>query len=134
MTGPPKFLVNDFPMWFSTKYFGFIFKSMFGSEIDKTIYNTMLPVSPRKKGIEIDGKITNIDMDINFENYEIKKIKAPILVLHAKDDPMTKYENMDKFIKLTNAQSAIFETGGHLITGHGDAVSQAIKNFIEDVK
>lgn len=62
MTGPPKFLVNDFPMWFSTKYFGFIFKSMFGSEIDKTIYDTMLPVSPRKKGIEIDGKITNIEI------------------------------------------------------------------------
>lgn len=134
MTGPPEFLVNDFPMWFSTKYFGFIFKSMFGSEIDKTIYDTMLPVNPRKKGIEIDGEITNIDMDINFDDYEIEKIKAPILIVHAKDDPMTKYENMDKFIKLTNAKSAVFETGGHLITGHGDAVSKAIKNFIEDVK
>ena len=134
MTGPPKFLVNDFPMWFSTKYFGFIFKSMFGSEIDKTIYNTMLPVSPRKKGIEIDGKITNIDMDINFDDYKIEKIQAPILVLHAKDDPMTKYENINEFINLTNAKNTIFETGGHLITGHKHEVSKTIKNFIEDFK
>ena len=134
MTGPPRFLVNDFSMWLSTKHFRFIFKSMFGSELDKAVYETMLPVAPRKKGIEIDGKITNIDMDINFEDYKIEKITAPILIVHAKDDPMTKYENIDKFIKLTNAEASIFETGGHLISGHGHAVSKAIKNFIENTK
>ncbi|MGB4044721.1 MAG: alpha/beta hydrolase, partial [Halanaerobiales bacterium] len=96
MMGPPAPLVNDFPMWFSTKYFGFVFKAMFASEIDKSLYDTMLPVVPRKKGIKIDEKITNIDMDINFDDYEIEKITAPILVVHAKDDPMAKYESIKK--------------------------------------
>jgi len=134
MMGPPAPLVNDFPMWFSTKYFGFVFKAMFASEIDKSLYDTMLPVVPRKKGIKIDEKITNIDMDINFDDYEIEKITAPILVVHAKDDPMAKYESIKKFIARTNAKTAVFERGGYLITGHGDAVSIAIKEFIEKTK
>lgn len=134
MMGPPAPLLNDFPMWFSTKYFGFVFKSMFASEIDNDIYKTMLPVVPRKKGIKADETITNLDMDINFDDYEVEKITAPILVVHAKDDPMAKYENTEKFIARTNAKTAIFESGGHLITGHGDAVSMAIKEFIEETK
>lgn len=134
MTGPPALFVNDFPMWFFTKYFGFVFKSMFASEIDKSLYETMLPAAPRKKGIKIDESITNIDMDINFDDYEVEKITAPVLVVHAKDDPMAKYENTEKFIARTNAKTAVFETGGHLITGHGDAVSMAIKEFIEETK
>ena len=39
---------------------------------------------------------------------------------------------VEKFIARTNAKTAVFETGGHLITGHGDAVSVAIKQFIEN--
>jgi pimeloyl-ACP methyl ester carboxylesterase len=134
MMGPPAPLVNDFPMWFSTKYFGFVFKSMFASEINKSIYDTMLPVEPRKKGIKVDETITNIDMDINFDNYKIEEIAAPILVVHAKDDPMAKYEGIEKFVARTNAETTVFETGGHLISGHGDAVSITIKEFIEKTK
>ncbi|MDD4727068.1 MAG: hypothetical protein PHR70_09870 [Tissierellia bacterium] len=134
MMGPPAPLVNDFPMWFSTKCFGFVFKSMFKSEIDKSMYDTMLPVEPRKKGIKMDELITNIDMDINYDDYKIEMIAAPILVVHAKDDTMPKYENIEKFIAKTNAKTAVFQTGGHFITGHGDAVSTTIKEFIEKTK
>lgn len=134
MQGPPAPMVNNFPMWLSTKYFGFIFKSMFNSDINNAVYNTMLPVKPRKEGIMADETITNLDMDINFDDYKVEKITAPILVVHAKDDPMAKYESAQKFIARTNAKTAIFETGGHLITGHGDAVSIAIKKFIEETK
>lgn len=134
MQGPPAPIVNNFPMWLSTKYFGFIFKSMFNSDINNAVYNTMLPVKPRKEGIMADETITNLDMDINFDDYKVEKITAPILVVHAKDDPMAKYESAQNFIARTNAKTAIFETGGHLITGHGDAVSIAIKKFIEETK
>lgn len=134
MQGPPSPIVNDFPMWFSTKYFGFIFKSMFNSDINNAVYNTMLPVKPRKEGVMADETITNLDMDINFDDYKVERITAPILVVHAKDDPMAKYESAQKFIARSNAKTAIFETGGHLITGHGDAVSIAIKKFIEETK
>ncbi|MBW9146769.1 hypothetical protein KTC92_03560 [Clostridium sp. CM027] len=47
---------------------------------------------------------------------------------------MVKYEDTKKIISRTNAKTAIFETGGHLITGHGNAVSTKIKEFIEETK
>lgn len=129
--GPPNFTLNDFLMWFFIKYFGFVFKSMFKSEIDDSLYNTMLPVNPRKQGIKADETITNLDMDINYDKYPVEKIKAPIIVIHAKDDPMVKFEGIEKFIARTDPQTAIFETGGHLITGNGDAVSKSINSFIK---
>ncbi len=134
MMGPPALLLNDFPMWLSTKYFSFVFQSMFKSDIDNSLYDTMLPAGPRKKGIKADETITNIDMDIHFDDYPVEKTTAPILVVHAKDDPMAKYENIEKFIARTNAKTAIYETGGHLITGHDNAVSEAIKRFITETK
>ena len=73
-------------------------------------------------------------MDINFDDYKVEKITAPILVVQSKDDPMVKYEDTKKIIARTNAKTAIFETGGHLITGHGNAVSTKIKEFIEETK
>lgn len=132
MTGPPAFIINDFFMWFATKYVRCIFKVMFASKVDKSVYETMLPVKLRKEGIKADEKITNID--INFDDYRIAKITAPILVIHAKDDPMTKYMNLEKFILEKNAKTSLFETGGHLISGHGSAVAWAIREFIEEGK
>jgi predicted alpha/beta hydrolase family esterase len=107
---------------------------MMGSDIDSSFYNTMLPVAPRQKGILTDENITNIDMTVNFDDYPVEKITAPILVVHAKDDPLTKYADTQKFIARTHPETAIFETGGHLITGHGDAVSVKIKEFINKTK
>ena len=134
MMGPPEPLLHDFPMWMSTKYFGFAFKSMMGSDIIGNFYDTMLPVAPRQKGILADENVTNIDMLVNFDDYPVEKITAPILVVHAKDDPMAKYADTQKFISRTHPQTAIFETGGHLITGHGNAVSVKIRDFINQTK
>lgn len=135
MMGPPKFLVNDFPMWFSMKYFGFIFNSMMGSKVDNsTLFETMLPVSPRRQGIIMDTNITNIDMTLHYDEYPIEKLKSPILVIHAKDDPMAKYENIEKLLPRIEAETAIFETGGHTIDGNNGEVNRVIEKFIEKTK
>lgn len=135
MMGPPKQIVNDFPMWLSMKYFGFIFNSMMGAEVSKTdLFDTMLPVSPRRDGIFADTDITNIDMTLHYDEYPLENIKAPILVLHAKDDPMAKYENIEKILGRVQAQTAIFETGGHTIEGNNGQVEKAIYEFIESTK
>ncbi len=132
MTGPPDFFVNDFPMWFSLNHLSFIMDMMFGAtERPEDLYTTLLPVKPRREGIKIDETITNIDMDINFDSYPIETITIPILVVHAKDDPMARYENVEIFIERMQPQTAIFEDGGHLITGHDEEVSQVIIAFIE---
>ena len=131
MTGPPGVIVNDFPMWFSMKYFGFAFNTMMGSEADaNTLYETMLPVNPRRQGIAADTDVTNIDMSLHYDEYPVEAITTPILVVHAKDDPMAKYADVEKLLTRVNAQTAIFDTGGHLISGHGDDVGTSIREFV----
>ena len=133
--GPPKLLINDFFMWFFTKYFGFIFNSMMGSDVNKNdLFKTMLPVKPRKQGILADTKITNMDMLSHYEKYTIERLEIPILVIHAKDDPMAKYENVENLLIRVKAEAAIFETGGHTIDGHADQVKRAIRRFVEKEK
>lgn len=135
MMGPPEFLVNDFPMWFSMKYFGFIFNSMMGSKVNSsTLFETMLPVSPRRQCIIMDTGITNIDMTLHYDEYPIEKLKSPVLVIHAKDDPMAKYENIEKLLARIEAETAIFETGGHTIDGNDGEVNKAIEKFIDKTK
>lgn len=133
MIGPPEFIVNDFPMWFSLKYFGFAINSMFGtSNNDEKLIETMLPVGMRRQGVIADTNITNIDMTINYNEYSLEKISVPLLVIHAKDDPMAKYENIEKFLERVDATTAIYETGGHMIEGHD--CSTDIKNFIKNTQ
>jgi len=131
MTGPSKLLVNDFAMWFLTKYFKFALRALFGSEVNEELTNTLLPTNPRKQGIFADTETSNADMLLHYDAYPVEKIKVPLLVIHAKDDPMTKYEHVEKFLARVDAKTAVFETGGHLISGQGDGVSKAIENFIK---
>lgn len=135
MMGPPELLVHDFPMWFSTKYLSFIFTSMMGSDVSgSSLFETMLPVNPRRQGVITDTKITNIDMTLHYEDYPVEDLKVPVLVAHAKDDPMAGYENIEKLLIRIKAETAIFETGGHTIEGHGDRVNKAIVAFMEKIK
>ena len=132
MLGPPKAIIHDFPMWFCMKYFGFVFNSMMGSKVDgNALYETMLPVNPRRQGIITDTDITNLDMTLHYNDYPLEEITAPILVVHSKDDPMAKYESIEKLLARVDAKTAVFETGGHLITGHGNAVNEAIIDFLK---
>lgn len=140
---PPSFVFYDFPMWLSLKIFKPVFLSMFG--IDKTqykkatdedrkvideLFQTILPISNRNQGIINDIRVTNLDMMKNYEQYMIEKISVPVLILHAKDDPMASYENMVMMKnRLKNVKMITFEKGGHLIFGSGKEVRNAIINF-----
>ena len=44
------------------------------------------PVSERKTGVILDGKLTNPDMERNFEQYPIEELNVPVLILHSEDD------------------------------------------------
>ncbi|MEZ0481018.1 alpha/beta fold hydrolase [Planococcus sp. SSTMD024] len=128
--GPPRALLSDFTIWLSTKFMRPVFGVMFGSKADKAFFQTMLPIKVRRGGIEADAKLTNLDMDVHYEKYPVEEIKAPILVIHAKDDPVAKFGSIEKFISRTHPETAIFENGGHLLSGHQPEGSTAIKQFI----
>lgn len=130
ISGPPAPLKLDLPLWLSTRTSRSVFNVMFQSEASPEFLHTLLPVKPRRKGIETDVEITNPDMDLNFEQYAVEDIQAPILVVHAMDDPMAPYDNTEKFISCTDPETLLFEDGGHLMTGHHAEISRKIKDFI----
>lgn len=135
LQGPPAFIVNDFILWFTMKHFGFVFNKMMGSTVStNSLFETMLPATPRRKGVKADSEVTNTDMTLNYDEYPLEQIQVPLLVCHAKDDPMAKYEQIEKLLQRVEADTAICETGGHTIDGNGDFVDRAICRFIEKTK
>lgn len=131
ISGPPAPLKLDLPLWLSTRTSRSVFNVMFQSEASPEFLHTLLPVKPRRKGIETDVEITNPDMDLNFEQYAVEEIQSPILVVHAKDDPMSPFDNTEKFISCTDPETILFEDGGHLMTGHHEEISRKIIDFIQ---
>ncbi|EOH74307.1 alpha/beta fold hydrolase [Enterococcus malodoratus] len=135
LQGPPAFIVNDFILWFTMKHFGFVFNKMMGSTVStNSLFETMLPATPRRKGVKADSEVTNTDMTLNYDEYPLEQIQVPLLVCHAKDDPMAKYEQIEKLLQRVEADTAICETGGHTIDGNGDFVDRAVRRFIEKTK
>ena len=128
--GPPSFMNHDWLMWLLSPFFGPVL-----GMAPETV-NSMLPLAERRAGAEIDASITNRDMAVHFEDYPIEELEPPVLLVHAKDDRMAAFSppaghvqaSMHRYPDLT---TAIFDTGGHLIVGHGRRGEEAILRFIE---
>ena len=122
--GPPSFLCNNYVMFLISP----LFEPIMGME-PSTIYS-MLPINMRNVGVEIDTSITNPDMAKNYDQYLIEELKVPTLILHAKDDKMSNFYDMEKaVVRFPNCTFIPFETGGHLMTGHSDEINKALSDF-----
>ncbi len=127
--GPPSFLFNDYAMFLMSP----LFEPILGMKTE-TIYS-MLPISMRKEGVVIDASITNPDMARNFDDYDIEHMQIPTLVLHAKDDKLAIYSDVEKAIgRFQNCTFISFEDGGHLMVGHEEEVQEAVETFINTKK
>ena len=122
--GPPAFLCNDFTMFLISP----LFDPIMGME-PSTIYS-MLPVGDRKNGVVLAASVTNLDMARNYDNYRIEDLQVPTLVFHAKDDKLASYTDTEKAVKrFPNCTFISFESGGHLMVGHGEEIKNAIYDF-----
>lgn len=127
--GPPAIMNHDWAMWLLSPFFSPVLG------MDPRTIHGMLPLSERRTGADIDASITNRDMAVHFEDYPIEELKPPVLLLHARDDRIAPFappaghvqSSMHRYPDLT---TSIFPTGGHLITGHGRQVEEAILRFI----
>jgi 2-hydroxy-6-oxonona-2,4-dienedioate hydrolase len=131
-------LKSDFIMWTFTKVAKDQMVSFLGAtpELQKTmtpdeqkqvdeLMTMIFPVSERQTGIINEG--------INhqkLERYPLENIHAPTLVIDAKDVstfPGSKYTAEN----IPNAKLVAFETGGHMLIGHGEDTRAAIKDFLK---
>lgn len=124
--GPPAFLCNNYMMFLISP----LFKLVMGME-PSTIYG-MLPIKNRKEGVLLDSKITNPDMARNYHTYNIEELKISTLILHAKDDKLAKYSDVERVLyRFPDYNFVSFESGGHLMSGHEEEVRQAVNEYID---
>lgn len=125
--GPPAFLCNDYAMFLMNP----LFEPVMGMDAS-TIYS-MLPVGERKAGVILDASITNPDMARNYDSYIIEDLQVPTLILHAKDDKLASYADVEKARdRFPNSTLVSFETGGHLMVGHEEEVKDAVMAFVKE--
>ena len=130
LMGPPPIMNHDLPMWLAFP----LYRRLYGMEADAV--HGMLPLSRRKEGADLDARIVNRDMAVNFEAYPIEEMHVPVLLLHARDDRMAPFKGPAGQVegslhRYPNLETKIFETGGHLMTGHSREIDAAVVEFIE---
>lgn len=127
--GPPEFTLNNFVMW----AFRGLFSPLMGMEAD-TVYS-MLPLNLRRDGMLLDAQVTNPDMSRNFSDYPIEEIACPVLIIGARDDKLVDVSAMEKVAyRFQTHQLLLFETGGHMMQGHGQEVEAALDQFILEIE
>lgn len=143
---PPKPLMkamfnSDFVFWLLTSYFPSGMYSIMGvpDEVEMTpayeedmaeVMETLLPVSPRAEGALFDMYVSNPDINTG---YPLEEISVPVLMIHAKDDPLARYENAHSMTeRIPDAKLVTIEEGGHPLLGHENKVRSAIGEFLRD--
>lgn len=87
-----------------------------------------LPISERTHGVLNDMYLSNPDIN---SGYPFEKIRVPVLMIGAKDDPLCLYEGFETLRrKIKDVRAVSYESGGHLILGHEKDIQREISDFI----
>ncbi|HHX53990.1 MAG TPA: alpha/beta hydrolase [Clostridiales bacterium] len=124
---PPEPLLSDYAMYLISP----LMPPLMG--MPASTVKSIQPVSERKIGVVLDGKLTNPDMERNFEQYPIEELKAPVLILHSEDDTVASFEKVEKAKhRFPNLTLVAFPDGGHMMAGHGAEIDEALDSFINE--
>jgi pimeloyl-ACP methyl ester carboxylesterase len=93
-----------------------------------------LPVSRRVAGMIFETYTSAPEFNASVSAtspYSLGKIKTPVLVINAADDPIAIPENVRALAEqLTNARMLVIPDGGHFLLGHTEEVKSAITQFL----
>jgi 2-hydroxy-6-oxonona-2,4-dienedioate hydrolase len=91
-----------------------------------TILENILPVSIRAQGMRVDSVLGK-----GIERYELESIRAPTLVISARDDGYGTYASAEYTAsQISGAKFIGFENGGHVWVGHDHEVQAAIVKML----
>ena len=148
---PPKPVIqtvfgSDFLMWALTTHFqsamqpaigipdGYVFTDAEQAMVSDVI-RSVLPIKPRTAGFVFDMFTSNLDMDQHPDQYPMETIRVPILIIHAVDDPLAKYENAEALAaRIPDAELLSIPSGGHLLLRMEGTVRQEIARFVKSVE
>lgn len=129
MTGPPAAFCNDFAMWLISPFF----KPLMG--MDRDIITQIMPMKERKAGIVFDGDVVNRDHTDNYDNYDLRNIKVPVLIIHSEDDKLANPEKAKYWSnEIPGCSSVFFSGGGHLMSGNSEEIDHVLDEFVEENK
>jgi pimeloyl-ACP methyl ester carboxylesterase len=93
------------------------------------LLEAMLPMSQRMDGILLDQER---EMPKDFP---LGLIKAPTLVIHARDDSLVDYSNgQHTAAGIAGAELMTLEDGGHFLLGHHDEIRARIVTFLAETR
>ena len=129
MAGPPEAICNDFAMWLISP----LFKPIMG--MDRSVIKQIMPMKERKAGIVFDGDVVNKDQTNNYDNYDLRSIKVPVLIIHSEDDKLAEPEKAKYWSnEIPDCTSVFFTGGGHLMTGNSEEINNSLDEFVEKNK
>lgn len=133
-------LTADFPLWAMIKASPrTLVRTMLGtpaevfdaaSEEDRAAVvdalMSVLPVSRRVAGLDIDAQITS-----NLPRYELERITAPTLLISLQDDLYGTWENARYTAEqIPGSRFVSYAHGGHVWVGHDEEVSREVTAFV----
>jgi pimeloyl-ACP methyl ester carboxylesterase len=90
------------------------------------ILSDIMPIGARAKGMLNDARQAGHPAPINFS-----QLRMPVLLISAEDDRFGTAATARKIAEVvTQAELIILPDGGHIWLGHGDAVAQAMHQFL----
>jgi pimeloyl-ACP methyl ester carboxylesterase len=133
----------DFGFWLIAKYGRSALMSTFGvtKEVQgqmtddemaliDAFLDAMQPMHLRINGIVNEREVLS---DLSDEAAMLESIHVKTLVVHAKDDMLQSYDyGVYSASHIKNAVFLSFDTGGHMLIGHHEALKKAYHTFIEN--
>ncbi len=112
----------DFPYWIISKLFKKQFMGLLG--VNKDVIAELTPEQLERLGYFINSMnpVSRRSAGVTFDNREplpgdrIAAIKAPVLIIHARDDMLQLYHNAEfAAFSIPGAELLSYESGGHLL-------------------
>ena len=153
MPVPPRFIFDillrsNFIYWVLITFFGGWMQTMMGlvpagfkqnpgsEALIKQFMTGALPVRERMDGLVFESYdlIQEFNESITTSSpYPLNKVKVPVLIVHALDDPLAIAENVKNLAELLpNAKRYTVPDGGHFFFGHTAEVTAEILQFVQD--
>ena len=126
---PPKGFLSNYAMYLISPFMPIVMG------MPASTVKDIMPVAERKEGVILDGKLTNPDMERNFEEYPVEELKVPTLIVHSEDDDVASFKKVeDAKHRFPNLTLVTFPDGGHMMVGHSKEIDEALDNFINNFK
>jgi pimeloyl-ACP methyl ester carboxylesterase len=134
-----RFLNRDIPMWtlkvssrrLLARLAGVPRDFRLSAEDDRFLsefIDSLFPVANRAEGIDFDAFISNPDVN----GYPLERLTVPTLLLHARDDPLVRYEAAAEAAeRIPSSILVTLESGGHLGLGQDARIRSEVESFVE---